>query len=279
LIPEYFKASLTAGFFYSCIFPKLSELSRKFKIIILKIVQTILLTFYKVWVFLVFSVFMILYLPGIIGPFLLGQRFGNIGYFFLWLWSWTFSILTFIRYEFHGTENFKKGKSYIYISNHTSFLDIPGIRMIIPGQFRPLAKKELLKIPVFGWIAKAATIIVDRSSPESRKKSIDRLKQFLKQGISILIFAEGTQNRSKELLQPFHDGAFRIAIDTQRPILPLVVIGAGKLMPPSTINLRPGKIRIYVGDEISTEGLTGTEVQALKEKTFKAMEDLIKRNL
>lgn len=151
--------------------------------------------------------------------------------------------------------------------------------MIIPGQFRPLAKKELLKIPVFGWIAKAATIIVDRSSPESRKKSIDRLKQFLKQGISILIFAEGTQNRSKELLQPFHDGAFRIAIDTQRPILPLVVIGAGKLMPPSTINLRPGKIRIYVGDEISTEGLTGTEVQALKEKTFKAMEDLIKRNL
>ena len=114
--------------------------------------------------------------------------------------------------------------------------------MIIPGQFRPLAKKELLKIPVFGWIAKAATIIVDRSSPESRKKSIDRLKQFLRQGISILIFAEGTQNRSKEVLQPFHDGAFRIAIDTQQPILPMVVIGAGRLMPPSTINLRPGKI-------------------------------------
>ncbi len=253
--------------------------AESFNSIILKIVQTILLTLFKVWVFLVFTVFMILYLPGILIPFMLGQRFGNIGYFFLWLWSWTFSILTFIRYEFHGREKFIKGKSYIYVSNHTSFLDIPGIRMIIPGQFRPLAKKELLKIPVFGWIAKAATIIVDRSSPESRKKSIDRLKQFLRQGISILIFAEGTQNRSKEVLQPFHDGAFRIAIDTQQPILPMVVIGAGRLMPPSTINLRPGKIRIYVGDEIETAGLTSADIPALKEKTFKQMESLIVRNL
>ena len=78
-------------------------------------------------------------------------------------------MLTFIRYDFYGQENFRKGQAYIYVSNHTSFLDLPGIRMIIPGEFRPLAKKELLKIPVFGWIARGATIIVDRSSGESRK--------------------------------------------------------------------------------------------------------------
>ncbi|HEY3403985.1 MAG TPA: lysophospholipid acyltransferase family protein [Ohtaekwangia sp.] len=244
----------------------------------MKIVRVILLTLYKIWVFLVFTVFMILFLPGIVGPFLLGQRFGRVGYLFLYLWSWVFSMLTFIRYEFYGREKFKKGKAYIFVSNHTSFLDLPGIRMIIPGQFRPLAKKELLKIPVFGWIAQAATIIVDRSSHESRKKSIDKLKVFLKQGISILIFAEGTQNRSKEILQPFHDGAFRIAVDTQQPILPMVVIGAGKLMPPSTIDLRPGKIRIYVGDEIPTEGLAVADVAALRQKTFEAMKELIIRN-
>src|SRR5204863_6545461 len=127
--------------------------------------------------------------------------------FFLDLWSRIFSLLTFIRYRFYGNGKLDRSKAYIYISNHTSFLDLPGIRMIIPGQFRPLAKKELLKIPVFGWIARTATIIVDRSSPESRKKSIDKLKNYLKQGISILIFAEGTQNRTKEILQPFHDGA------------------------------------------------------------------------
>jgi 1-acyl-sn-glycerol-3-phosphate acyltransferase len=221
---------------------------------------------------------MIALLPGIVLPFFFGIRAGIVGYFFLYLWSWIFSQLTFIRYKFYGRENFRKGKSYIYVSNHTSFLDIPGIRMIIPGQFRPLAKKELKKIPVFGWIAQAATIIVDRSSPESRKKSIDKLKQYLRQGISILIFVEGTQNRTKELLQPFHDGAFRIAVDTQQPVLPIVVIGAGKLMPPGTINLRPGLIRIYVGEEIDTAGLTTADVRALKEKTADKMKEMILSN-
>ncbi|MBT1696259.1 1-acyl-sn-glycerol-3-phosphate acyltransferase [Fulvivirgaceae bacterium PWU4] len=244
----------------------------------MKIVNTIFRTLYKVWVFLVFTVFMLIFLPGIVLPFLFGQRAGSVGYTFLWLWSWVFSQLTFIRYKFYGTENFKKGKAYIYVSNHTSFLDLPGIRMIIPGQFRPLAKKELKKIPVFGWIAQAATVIVDRSSPESRKKSIDRLKMTLKHGISILIFAEGTQNRTKEILQPFHDGAFRIAVDTQQPILPMVVIGAGKLMPPGTIDLKPGKIRIYVGPEISTEGLTVKDVTDLKQRTFDAMKQMITQN-
>jgi 1-acyl-sn-glycerol-3-phosphate acyltransferase len=248
------------------------------KLILLRFLNSLIHWLYILWVAVVFTVFMIILLPGIIIPFLFGPRFGSIGYFFLYLWSWIFMQLTFIRYKFYGRENFKKGKSYIYVSNHTSFLDIPGIAMIIPGQFRPLAKKELKKIPVFGWIAQAATIIVDRSSPESRKKSIDRLKQYLKQGISILIFVEGTQNRTKEILQPFHDGAFRIAVDTQQPVLPMVVIGAGRLMPPGTINLRPGLIRIYVGEEIPTEGLTTADTTSLKQRTFEQMKQLIIKN-
>jgi 1-acyl-sn-glycerol-3-phosphate acyltransferase len=222
---------------------------------------------------------MLLLLPGIIIPFFFGQRAGRVGYAFLWLWSWIFSILTFIRYEFYGREHFKKGKSYIYISNHTSFLDIPGLAMLIPGQFRPLAKKELLKIPVFGWIAQAATVIVDRSSQQSRKKSIDRLKKLLNDGLSILIFVEGTQNRSKETLQPFHDGAFRIAIDAQEDLLPMVVVGAGRLMPPSTINVRPGKIKIFVGEEISTAGLKQADIPQLKQQAVTVMKEMIENNL
>ena len=241
----------------------------------MKILQAVGSLFYKIWVGLVFTVFMIILLPGIVLPFLLGQRFGSIGYAFLWLWSWIFSKLTFIRYKFYGRESFGKGKAYIYVSNHTSFLDIPGLMILLPGQFRPLAKKELLRIPIFGWIARTAAIIVDRSSPESRKKSIDRLKLFLKEGISILIFAEGTQNRTKKVLQPFHDGAFRIAVDTQQPVLPIVVLGAGPLMPPGTINLKPGVIRIYIGKEIPTAGLTVQQVRELKQRTFDAMTEMI----
>jgi 1-acyl-sn-glycerol-3-phosphate acyltransferase len=150
--------------------------------------------------------------------------------------------------------------------------------MIIPGEFRPMAKKELLKIPLFGWIARGATVIVDRSSGESKKKSLDKLREALLHGTSILLFAEGTQNRSKEILQPFKDGAFRLAIDTQEPILPMVVIGAGKLMPPGTVNLRPGLIKIYVGQEIPIEGLTSTDLPALKQKTFDVMKGMILKN-
>jgi 1-acyl-sn-glycerol-3-phosphate acyltransferase len=241
----------------------------------LKILESVFSLLYKIWVGLVFTIFMIILLPGIVLPFLLGQRFGSIGYAFLWLWSWIFSKLTFIRYKFYGQEHFGKGQAYIYVSNHTSFLDIPGLTMLLPGQFRPLAKKELLKIPIFGWIARSAAIIVDRSSPESRKRSIDRLKAFLNAGISILIFAEGTQNRSNDILQPFKDGAFRIAVDTQQPVLPIVVLGAGPLMPPGTINLKPGLIRIYVGKEIPTYGLTLADVRSLKQRTFEVMTEMI----
>ncbi len=208
----------------------------------------------------------------------MGNKFSWIGSRFLWLWSWIFSILTFIRYELQGRENFRKGQSYIYISNHTSFLDIPGLWIMIPGEVKPLAKKELLKIPVFGWIAQSASIIVDRSSGESRKKSLDKLKRVLSEGTSILIFAEGTQNRSKEILQPFKEGGFRIAVDTQQPILPMVVVGAGPLMPPGTIRLKPGRVKVIVAPEIPTAGLTTLDLPALKEKTFGVMKELIVKN-
>lgn len=238
----------------------------------------ILVKIYTLWVLIVFTVFMILLLPGIMIPLLLGPKFSRIGYFFLWLWSWIFSMLTFIRYDLRGRENIQKKTSYIYVSNHTSFLDIPGIRLLIPGEFRPIAKKELLKIPVFGFIVKAATVVVDRSNAQSRKQSIEKLRDILKGGISILVFAEGTQNRTTEILQPFKDGAFRIAIDTQLPIIPLVVIGAGPLMPPGKMDIKPGNIKVVAGEPISVEGLTTDDVQALKQQTFDRMLGIYKKN-
>src|SRR5581483_4937894 len=108
------------------------------------------------------------------------------------------------------------------------------------------------------------------------QKSLERLKKILTDGISILLFAEGTQNRTREILQPFKDGAFRLAIDTQMPVLPMVVIGAGKLMPPGTINLKPGVIKIIVAPEISIEGKS--DVSQLKQQTFDVMKEIITQN-
>jgi 1-acyl-sn-glycerol-3-phosphate acyltransferase len=188
-------------------------------------------------------------------------------------------MLTFIRYEFHGREKLKKGKSYIYVSNHTSFLDLPGLRLLIPGEFRPIAKKELLKLPLFGLVVRGATVVVDRSNAQSRKNSIEKIREILSHGIPALIFAEGTQNRTKEILQPFKDGAFRIAIETQLPIVPLMVIGAGKLMPPGTAQLRPGKIKIIVGEELDVTGLTLNEVTSIKQRVFNEMLAMHRTNM
>ena len=121
--------------------------------------------------------------------------------------------------------------------------------------------------------------MVDRSNAQSRKQSIERMRETLSHGIPALIFAEGTQNRTKEILQPFKDGAFRIAVDTQQPIVPMVVIGAGKLMPPGTADLRPGKIKIIVGKEITVAGLTLEDVPALKKRVYDEMLEMYKKNM
>jgi 1-acyl-sn-glycerol-3-phosphate acyltransferase len=220
---------------------------------------------------------MLLFLPGIVLPAFFGQRAVAVTYFFMKLWSWIFSKLTFIRYEMISREKIPKRRAFIYVSNHTSFLDLPGIAMMIRGQFRPLAKKELLKIPVFGWVTRATCVVVDRGSQESRKKSLGYLKKILGSGINILIFPEGTQNRTKEIMQPFKEGAFRIAVDTGQSIQPLAVVGAGALMPPGTLRIKPGAIKIIVGDVIPVEPGVD-QVQRLKDHTFGVLQQLIQKN-
>lgn len=207
--------------------------------------------FYLLWVAIVFITFMIILLPVFIIPMLLGQKYGGITYFGLYLWSRVFSILNFIHYKTIGHENFDTKKAYIYASNHTSFLDIPGIVRSVPGQFRPLAKKELLKVPVFGLIVKVATIAVDRKSPESRRASLELLTKRIRSGISLLIFVEGTQNRSDDPMLPFYDGAFRISRETQTDILPMVIVNAGNLMPPGKFSIKPGTIKMVFDKPVS----------------------------
>lgn len=224
---------------------------------------------------LVFTGFMILFLPGFLIPPLFGPRAVVVTHFFIKCWSWIYSVLNFIPYDIRHRENIKNGASYIFVSNHTSFMDIPALVVTIKGQFRALAKKELLKLPVFGWIANVMCVVVDRSSNESRRKSIENLKRILQMGISVLIFPEGTQNRTKEPLQPFYDGAFRIAVETQEPILPIVVLGAGKVMPPGKASIRPGRITVLVGEPIPTTGLTLSDVKELREKVFSTMSQMI----
>lgn len=241
----------------------------------MSLIRSIVLKLYSVWVLFVFTFFMILFLPGFLIPPLFGPSGVSTTHFFIKGWSWIFSFLNGIPYDIVDRHKIIPHRSYIFVSNHNSYMDIPPLVVTIRGQFRALAKKELLKVPVFGWIAKVMCVTVDRSSNESRRKSLEHLKEILDMGISVLIFPEGTQNRTSKRLQPFYDGAFRIAVETQEPVLPIVVMGAGDLMPPGKASIRPGTIRVIVGDEIPTEGLTLSDVGALKDEAFAKMTGMI----
>lgn len=202
----------------------------------------------------------------------------RISFFFLKLWAWCFSILTFLWFSSNGSEKINVTKSYIYVGNHGSFLDALAIVIAIPQAFSPLGKIEMLKIPVFGWIYKRLVVLIDRSSRDSRDHSVDELRKDLADGQSILIFPEGTMNKSPELLNSFYNGAFRLAIETQIPILPFAILNSKVHLPrtnPFLIN--PGIIRTSFGNSIDVGGLTANDVEMLKQKTFDIILEMLKK--
>lgn len=159
--------------------------------------------------------------------------------------------------------------------NHTSFMDAPAIAVSTPIQLRALGKKELSQVPIFGFITSRLAVWVDRSNPESRIRSINRLMKTLDNGISILVAPEGTRNASDDPLLPFYNGPFRLAIETGRPILPLIIHDAKKLMPKGQLGVRPGTVHSYFLPEIDCSGLTEEDLPTLKEKVFEIMKNKV----
>ena len=218
---------------------------------------------------------MLLLLPLILLPAVAGEATRPVSYFGLKVWATVFRTFTGVRYRVIGHNRPDRGAAYIYVSNHTSFLDVPALPLFIPGQFRPLGKKELLKIPVLGWIVGTVCVIVDRSNANSRNRSIMALKQLIRRGVSVFIFPEGSMNRSEQPLRPFYDGAFRIAIETQTPVLPMVVINAGKLYRPGTSYVKPGEITVKFGTPIAINNMTTKDVPILKQQAYQMMEAML----
>ena len=134
----------------------------------------------------------------------------------------------------------------------------------------------MAKVPVFGFIYKNAIVTVDRSNAGNRAKSVQVLKSILRKGISILVFPEGTFNLSHRPLEEFYDGAFRIAIETQTPIKPVLFLNAyDRMHYRSIFSLNPGKSRSIFLPQISVEGLTLKDVNELKTKVFSIMEQAL----
>ncbi|MGC8657977.1 MAG: lysophospholipid acyltransferase family protein [Desulfomonilaceae bacterium] len=182
-------------------------------------------------------------------------------------WAILLSFLMGLRFSVYGTENIRPGQSYIITPNHQGNADILALVVNLPLRFRWVIKRELLKIPVFGWaLAGTGAIAIDRSDTQKAVSSLNKAKEKLSDGWSMLIYPEGTRTPDGNLL-PFKKGPFMIAVQTGLPILPVTCNGAFEILPKKTIAFRPGRITLIVGEPIETEGLTENDVPWLMEQT------------
>lgn len=158
-------------------------------------------------------------------------------------------------------------KSYMFVANHTSMADIMLMLVAVKNPFVFVGKQELAKIPLFGFFYKRTCILVDRSSAKSRQAVFLRAQRRLKQGVSICIFPEGGVPDEHILLDSFKDGAFRLAINHQIPVVPITFYDNKKRFSYTFFSGSPGKMRAKIHKFIPTEGLTTQDTKPLNEKT------------
>jgi 1-acyl-sn-glycerol-3-phosphate acyltransferase len=229
---------------------------------------------YSIYAAVTFIAVMFVVFPfAIISSFFGRIKGGNMVMRLCMLWADLWFFLVFIWHKKIYEAPHDKSKSYIFVSNHISYLDAAIIPKAYRQPIRPLGKVEMSKVPVFGFIYRNAIVTVDRSSAANRANSVRILKSLINKGISVLVFPEGTFNMTTQPLKDFYDGAFRVAIETQTPVKPVLFLDAYRRMPyESLFSMSPGRNRIVYLDEIQVTGYTLSDVALLKEEVFALME-------
>jgi 1-acyl-sn-glycerol-3-phosphate acyltransferase len=171
-------------------------------------------------------------------------------------------------------------RRYVFVSNHISYLDIPLILQAVRrNNFRILGKAEMTKFPIFGFIYSRAVVLVDRTTAAGRSRSVRELKSLLAVDHSVFIFPEGTFNETGRPLKAFYDGAFRIAIETQTPLQPILFPDTfDRMHYRSLLCLRPGITRAIFLPEVDVQGLTLEDIPSLKQQVFALMEAALIRH-
>ncbi|MBY0480327.1 MAG: 1-acyl-sn-glycerol-3-phosphate acyltransferase [Chitinophagaceae bacterium] len=234
---------------------------------------------YCIYAFALFVALTLIAFPFVMFSLIFGKiRGGNIIYQICKYWAKIWYLLIGIRHKEVFEAPHDSNKQYIFVGNHISYIDIPAIVLIAHQSIRVLGKHEMVKIPIFGWIYRAAVILVDRQNPATRARSVRALKAAIKNNISIFIFPEGTFNETKKPLKSFFDGAFRIAVETQTNIKPILLVDTiDRLHYHSLFSLTPGKNRVVYLEEVSVQGLSTSDIHLLKERVHQQMEAGLRR--
>jgi len=171
-------------------------------------------------------------------------------------WSWLVMKTARVRWTMTLDPAVDVRHAAVYAANHQSQFDIPALVLSMPVDFRAVAKRSLLHVPVFGWaLWLAGFIFIDRSNRDQAIKSLDRAADRLRRGTSVAIFAEGTRSPDGALL-PFKRGGFVLAIQAGVPVVPVTITGGREVMPKGRLRIRPGTIAVHFGAPIETKGYT-----------------------
>lgn len=163
----------------------------------------------------------------------------------------------------------KKDNSYVFIANHTSMIDIMLMLSVVKNPLVFVGKEELTRLPLFGYIFKRTSITVNRNNTRSRKEVYDAAQRRLNQGLSICIFPEGlVPDDESVILSEFKNGAFRLAIEHQIPIVPITFYDCKKRFSYTFFSGSPGKLRVKIHNFIETNGLKLAESKRIKLEAF-----------
>ena len=236
-------------------------------------IKRLFCTIFAIYALLFFFVTVVIVVPAylIIFNFLPRPRSSHAAHRLSQVWARVLFTAFLIRLHVKNRELIDPKRSYVIVSNHRSQVDIPAMARACRNTFRYLAKAELTKIPLLGYIIRNLYLTVDRHSRQDRSKSIELMKSSLDEGISVVIYPEGTRNRTSEPLIDFRDGAFRLAIEAQAPLAVLTILNMPDINSASDPYLLcPGKLKA-VWNVIETKGTTQENMAELKEKARQIM--------
>ncbi|MBI3896270.1 MAG: 1-acyl-sn-glycerol-3-phosphate acyltransferase [Acidobacteria bacterium] len=192
------------------------------------------------------------------------------------LWARLILAASFVRVTTTGLSKIDFLQTYLLCSNHLSYLDPPVILASVKKPVCFLAKQSLFAIPFLGWVMrKAGDVPLNREDPRQASASLEKAVERIREGISIIVFPEGTRSRDGQL-QPFLSGAFRLAIETQIPVLPLAICGTREALPPDSLYFRGGHVQLLVGEPIPTRGMMKQDRDRLAEQTRQRIEKLLR---
>jgi 1-acyl-sn-glycerol-3-phosphate acyltransferase len=193
------------------------------------------------------------------------------------IWSRLNSFFTPMLVRVVGRENIDTKQSYIVASNHQSHFDIFVLYGWLGVDFKWVMKQELRRIPALGIACeRIGHIYIDRSNHAAAVASLNAAREKLVNGTSALFFPEGTRSRTGEMLE-YKKGAFKMAIGTNLPILPITIIGTRKILPADTLNLFPGRVTMIIHKPIDVTGYSDDNIQELMQETKEIIKSAIEQ--